>query len=234
MHEPHAVVNVAGSAPQNSRNTRCKKFSQTPVMITSKPTRTMEANFTKASLIVPESRVVAGLLLDGVDGAEWTKKIVQENVLRARAVNTAKSYATVARHRLETTDADLWKLVHEGDRITATQATLVAALRFSPLLALFMRTALADEYRRMSEGLEASAWNRFFEDCAIDHQNLAEASPTTRSKLRQNAFRMLHEAGYVGPGPKRFLQHVRLEPEVRDYLNGLGDEATLSAMEVAR
>lgn len=203
-------------------------------MASNKPATALEANFTKASLIVPESRIVASLLLNAVNETTWQQQIVQENVLQKRTVNTAKSYATIARHRLETSDATLWRLISDGERIVATQATLVATLRFSPLLARFMRTALADEYRRMSPGLDPRIWDRFFEDCAVDHRNLAEASSSTRGKLRQNAFRILHESGYIGPRPQRALQHVRLEPEVREYLNSVGDHSTLTAMDVAR
>lgn len=194
----------------------------------------LDANFTKTSLIVPESRVVAGLLLAGVDEETWRTKIVQENVLQKRTTNTAKSYASIARHRLETMDAQLWELIRDSSLTLATQAVLSATLKFSPLLALFMRTALADEYRRRSQYLEPSVWNRFFEDCAMNHQNLADATPMTRDKLRQNAFRILTEAGYLGVGKSKPLQHPRIQPEIRAYLQTDGENEILAAMECAQ
>lgn len=193
----------------------------------------LEANFTKASLIVAETRIVAALLLDGVDDNVWKQKIEQENILQARTVNTAKSYGAIARYRLECCDAVLLEIVRDADNAVATQAVLVATLKFSPLLALFMRTSLADEYRRMSPKLEDHVWTSFFNDRVLDHQNLAVVSAGTQSKLRQNAYRILTEAGYLGRNRSHPLQHVRIFPEIRNYLVVHDESEILSAIECA-
>lgn len=194
----------------------------------------LEANFTKASLIVAESRIVAGLLLDGVDADAWKQKIESENILQARTKNTAKSYAAIARYRLESCDSTLWEIVRDADVAVSTQAVMAATLKFSPLLALFMRTALADEYRRMSQKLENHVWVSFFSDQALNHPNLAAVSAGTQSKLRQNAYRILTEAGYLGRQRSHLLQHVRVLPEIRGYLVGRHESEVLAAMECAR
>jgi hypothetical protein len=204
-----------------------------PESMTSPNTR-LEANFTKASLIVRETRIVAGLLLDGVDAHLWKQQIEDENVLQKRTVNTARSYATIARHRLECCDAELWAIVRNADNAVATQAVLVAALTFSPLLSLFMRTALADEYRRMSRGLEDHVWVSFVSDQSLNHPNLAAASSGTQTKLRQNAYRILTEAGYLGHARNRPLQHVRVASEVLNYLDSRNESQILAAMECAQ
>src|SRR5262245_24711612 len=69
------------------------------------------AELTAGSLKVPESRIVARLLLDGVDQQGWKDAIEKENVLQARNTVTAKRLARLIRQRLETMDVDLWKLV---------------------------------------------------------------------------------------------------------------------------
>lgn len=194
----------------------------------------IKLNFTKTSLIVPESRIVASLLLEEVDDAEWQQRIVGENILQKRTMNTAKSYATIARHRLETMRPELWEMVRDAQVAVATQAVLAATLKFSSLLALFMRTSLADEYRRMSPTLEDGIWNGFISDLAIDHRNLAEASEGTLAKLRQNAYRILTEAGYLGRNRSHPLQHVRIFPEIRNYLVSHNETDVLAAMECAR
>lgn len=194
----------------------------------------LEANFTKASLIVAETRIVAGLLLDGLDDAAWKQRIEQDNILQARTTNTAKSYAAIARYRLEACNAELWEIVRDADIAVATQAVLVATLKFSPLLALFMRTSLSDEYRRMSPTLEDHIWTSFFGDQAIDHPNLAAVSAGTQAKLRQNAYRILTEAGYLGRNRSHPLQHVRIFPEIRNYLIGHNETEILAAMECAQ
>ena len=55
------------------------------------------ANFTKCSLILPETRVIAGLLLQGVEPREWERQVYELNVLQKRTAKTADSYATLAR-----------------------------------------------------------------------------------------------------------------------------------------
>lgn len=194
----------------------------------------LEANFTKASLIVPETRIIAGLLLDETDPHTWKQKIEQENILHARTVNTAKSYAAIARYRLECCDSTLREIVRDASTAVATQAVLVATLKFSPLLSLFMRTALADEYLRMSPALSEHVWTSFFDDQALHHPNLAAVSEGTQAKLRQNAYRILTEAGYLRRARSRPLQHIRILPEIRQYLVEHQEMEILAAMECAK
>ena len=61
-----------------------------------------QANFTKASLLIPESRIVAGLLLDNIDEDQWHQAIVVDNVLQKRTKNTATTQASLIRNRLAT------------------------------------------------------------------------------------------------------------------------------------
>jgi hypothetical protein len=56
-----------------------------------------KANFTRGGLMVPESRVVAGLLLKGVDADGWRQAIQVENVLAKRSVSTAAAAGSLTR-----------------------------------------------------------------------------------------------------------------------------------------
>jgi hypothetical protein len=104
-------------------------------------------SFTRCSLIVPESRIVAALLLQDVSKQEWQRQIVGLNVLQKRTAKTAVSYASTARSSLETMHPDLWVLVRDGSRPVATQAVLAATVKFSPLLGDFLRTVVRDQFR---------------------------------------------------------------------------------------
>ena len=85
----------------------------------------------------------------------------------------------------------------------------------------------------MSSGLEDRIWRSFFADMSLIHANLAEVSEGTQTKLRQNAYRMLTEAGYLAKNKAKSLQHVRVLPEVRNYLAAHGHNDILSAMDCA-
>jgi len=147
--------------------------------------------FTRCSLIVPETRVVAAMLLEGISKQEWQRQIVELNVLQKRTAKTAITYAGTARSRLETMHPDLWVLVRDESLPVATQAVLAATVKFSPLLGDFLRTVVRDQFRRFSTHLEPRHWNAFLEDGLQVDLDAPTFSASTQVKLRQNAMRML-------------------------------------------
>jgi hypothetical protein len=72
------------------------------------------ADITAGSLKVQESRVIADLLLRGVDTQHWKDTIEKQNLLQVRNPATAKRLARLIRKRLELMDDDLWQLVRDG------------------------------------------------------------------------------------------------------------------------
>ena len=57
------------------------------------------ATITSGSLKVPESRIVAGMLLQGTD--DWRAEILEQNVLQTRSPETAKRLSRLLRARLK-------------------------------------------------------------------------------------------------------------------------------------
>jgi len=97
-----------------------------------------KADPTAGALKLPESRIIADLLLRQVDPEGWTDAIVTKNVLRARNPATARRLTRLIRGRLDTMGPDLWKLVRDGSGKVATHAILAAAVKHSPLLGDFL------------------------------------------------------------------------------------------------
>ena len=56
-----------------------------------------KADIAGGSLKLPESRIIAGLLIDGVSESEWKDAIEVENVLQKRSPGTAKRQASLIR-----------------------------------------------------------------------------------------------------------------------------------------
>jgi hypothetical protein len=73
-----------------------------------------KADITAGSLKVPESRIIADLLLCGINQGEWNEAILDKNVLQARSPETARRLTRLIRRRLETMKASLWRLVRDG------------------------------------------------------------------------------------------------------------------------
>jgi len=91
-----------------------------------------KANFTKGGLMVPESRIVADLLLRGVDAAGWKQAIEVDNLLRKRSPTTASTKAALIRSRLQTMTDGLWRLVRDGSKPVATHAVFAATVMIAP------------------------------------------------------------------------------------------------------
>lgn len=190
------------------------------------------ANFTSCALIVPEARIVAGLLLQGVEGQEWDKQVRELNVLQKRTVKTATTYAKQTRARLQTMDAGLWELVRDGSVPVATHAVLAATVKFSPLFGDFMRTVVRDQFRRFATHLEARYWDAYIEDSLRAQPNMPTLSDSTRVKLRQNAMRMLVESGFIENTRTLRLRSQQIEPVVLHYLRQHNEQYVLDCLQV--
>lgn len=228
MIESAQVALMLALTRMASQNTSISVFEE-KVLFVSSP---YQANFTKCSLIVPESRIIAGLLLQGVDGGDWDRQVRDLNVLQKRTAKTADSYATLARSRLQTMDAGLWELVRDGSSPIATHAVLAATVKFSPLFGDFMRTVVRDQFRRFATHLEARHWDAYIEDSLRSQPNMPTLSDSTRVKLRQNAMRMLAEAGFIENTRSLRLRSQQIEPAVLHYLRQHNEQYVLDCLQV--
>ena len=191
-----------------------------------------QANFTQCSLIVPETRIVAALLLQGVDVQEWDRQIHELNVLQKRTARTADTYANLARLRLQTMSTDLWTLVRDGSVPVATHAALAVTVKFSPLFGDFLRTVVRDQFRRFATHIEARYWDAYIEDSLRAQPNMPTLSDSTRVKLRQNAMRMLAEAGFIENTRSLRLRSQQIEPAVLHYLRQHNEQYVLDCLQV--
>lgn len=193
-----------------------------------------KANFTRGGLMVPESRVVADLLLQGVDAAAWVQAIAVDNRLAKRSRSTAVTKARLIRARLQTLPADLWRLVRDGNTPVATQAVFAAALNHSPLVADFMSLVVRELYRRFEPTLKPQHWDRYLEDCHTRDPGMAVWSAGTLRSLRTRVFGMLAEAGYLTDGRAHRLRPLTVAPEVVRALTAAGEHAVLRCMQVSQ
>ncbi|NJN64545.1 MAG: DUF1819 family protein [Acidobacteria bacterium] len=193
-----------------------------------------QANFTKGGLMVPESRVVADLLLKGVDAAAWKQAIEVDNVLAKRSRTTASTKAILIRARLRTMTEDLWRLARDGSRPVATHAVFAATINYSPLIGDFLDLVVRDLYRRFEEALKPQHWDRFIEDCRDQDPHMPDWSAGTLESLRTRVFGMLTQAGYLSDSRRRRLQPVQVSPEVVRYLKEANEDYALRCMELTR
>ena len=193
-----------------------------------------KANFTKGGLMVPESRLVADLLLRGIDAAGWRQAIEVDNALAKRSPTTASTKAMLIRARLRTMTEDLWRLVRDGSKPVATQAVFAATITYSPLIGDFMDLVVRDLYRRFEETLKPQHWDRYVEDCRGRDPGMPEWTAATLEKLRTRTYGMLTEAGYLSDSRTRTLRPLVVAPEVIQYLNEFQRDYALRCLDLGR
>jgi len=170
------------------------------------------------SLMVRESRIVAELLLAGVDDAAWRVAILDENRLQKPRPATAQRAAQAIRQRLERLERPFWQMLHDGDDQLATQVAFCAALARNLLLVEFIETVVRDAYVTRTEVLEPYLWEDFLDERTQRDPSIAGWAVSSRRKMGQVAFRMLSQVGLLSDARHRRLQSLLVRTEVNVLL----------------
>ena len=192
-----------------------------------------KADITAGALKVPESRVVAGLLLQGLDAKGWQDAVVKRNVLQARSPATATRLVKLIRGRLEPMGADLWKLVKDGKGNVATHAILAAAVKSSPLLGDFLDLVVRDQHRRFAKTLSNKLWEDYLDGCRERDADMPLWHDSTRKRLRSSVYQTLAQAGYIDGTRTLRLQTVQVAQPVLKYLDTHDEDYVLRCIQVA-
>jgi hypothetical protein len=191
-----------------------------------------KADITAGALKLPESRLIADLLLRQIDAEGWREAIVTKNVLRARHPATARRLTKLIRGRLETMGPDLWKLVRDGSGKVATHAILAAAVKQSPLLGDFLDIVVGEQYRLFSTALTNKLWADYLEGCRERDPDMPLWNETTRRRLRSSVFQVLAQAGYIENTRSLKLQTVHIAEQVLHFLKANQEEYVLRCIQV--
>lgn len=190
------------------------------------------ADITAGALKVPESRIIADLLLREATDPEWRKAIYEENVLQARSLKTAKRISILIHGRLSLVEAPLWRMVRDGSSVEATHACLAAAVKSSRLLGDFLDLVLREQYRTFKVTLARRIWSDFVEDCRARDAEMPAWSDSTITRLRSSVYSILAEAGYIDSTKTRNLQAVHIVKPVLDYLEQHDEHYVLRCIQV--
>jgi hypothetical protein len=192
-----------------------------------------DSDLTGGSLMVRESRMVAGLMLEKATPEEWDQAIRVENILQKKSPASARRNAQAIRKRLERIEPEFWRALRDGDEELATQAAFCAALERNLLLVEFMERVMRDAYVTHAENLELFQWADFLEECAHRDPNIYDWKESSKKKMGQVVFRMLAEMGYLKSTRSLKLQHVVIRPEIRTMLDDTYKQRIRKCMEVS-
>ena len=185
------------------------------------------ADITAGALKLPESRLIADLLLRQVDAEGWKDAIVTNNILQARNPATARRLTTLIRRRLETMGPNLWELVRDGNGTVATHAVFAASVKHSPLLGDFLEIVVAEQYRLFSPALTHALFTNYLEGCRERDPEMPQWNETTVRRLRSSVFQMLAQAGYIENTRSLKLKTVHIAEQVLQYLKANKEQYVL-------
>lgn len=191
------------------------------------------AEISAGSLMLPESRRIATLLLTHPTKAQWFEVLKLDNVLQKKSPATARRQARLIRNRLETLEDEAWSLIAEGSLEVATQLLFAAAIKHSQILGDFLRDVYAGHLRRLETNLApAKDWEAFMADCLQRDPEIANFSDVTKAKMLQVVLRVLAEGRYVDSTKTLRLTPPHLHPDVVHYLKKHGEATVLFLMDM--
>jgi len=192
-----------------------------------------KADITAGALKLPESRLIADLLLRHVDAEGWKDAIITKNILQTKTPGTGRRITQLVRGRLETMGPELWKLVRDGKGTVAIHALLAAAVKHSALVGDFLRISVAEQYRLFSPALTPKVFAHFLEGCRERDPEMPEWSQTTCKRLRSSVFQVLAQAGYIESTRSLKLQTVHISDQVLRYLKSNKEDYVLRCIRVS-
>ena len=190
------------------------------------------ATITSASLRLRESRIIADLLLQGVNDVTWKEELVERNVLQMGSVESIKRISRLLRARLEPLGEGLWSMVRDGGRTQAIQAAFAGALKNSRLLGDFMDITMREQRALFAKKLEYPMWNEYIAGCRGRDPDMPHWTDATVARLRSAVFCMLAEADYLKDTRSLLMQNVFVDDQLADYLRDRGEAYVLRCMEV--
>lgn len=189
------------------------------------------AEMSAGSLMLPESRRVAALLLTHPSAQAWHLAMVQDNLLQKKPA-TAQRQATLIRKRLTCLDEPAWEAIVQSDNELAIQLLFAGAMRHSLLLAAFLRNVYRPAHQRMDRQLTAAWWEPFLADCAQHDPAVATWASSTRRKLYEVTVRIFVEAKYLDSSRNSHLNPPFLHPSLASHLRRLNTPELLHLMDL--
>lgn len=152
-------------------------------------------SFTSGGLLVREADAIVAEYLRTRDWAAVRQLVVERNLLQARTNSSSVRVARETIQRLGALDDAELEILADASLTERCQLMWTAACRRYDLIGDFAEEVVRERFLLMTPTVVAEDFERFMTSKSLWHPELDELRPSTREKLRQTIFRMLHEAG---------------------------------------
>ena len=174
-------------------------------------------SFTTGSLYHRESVKLAALYLELGDWNAVRDKVISENLLQARTLNTLKRVCSEVISRLKTFSIEELDFLVEANPQEQGYLLWLATCRRYRFIADFAIEVLRERYITLKTDVNHEDFDSFFNRKLEWHTELDVIQPTTRNKLRQVLFRILREAGLLASN--NIINAAILSPELLNAIS---------------
>lgn len=154
-------------------------------------------SFTTGGLFLRESEDAITRFLRLSNWADVRAEILKENTLQVRTKAAAIRVSKEMISRLEMLnpyEVEFWIDTSNADR---AYLLWVAICRRYPFVGDFAREVLREYFVLRRREITPTDFDAFFNSKALWHEELDQLAKSTQSKLRQNLFRMMRDAGFI-------------------------------------
>ncbi len=151
-------------------------------------------SFTTGTLFYHESVKLAELYFELGEWQTVRTNALEQNVLQARTLNTAKKNCREVISRLKLLTTDEIKILVDGTRQEQGLMLWLAVCKRYRFIFDFAVEVLREKFLTLELNLTYEDYDAFFNAKAEWHDELERLTETTRIKLRQVVFKMLREA----------------------------------------
>ncbi len=174
-------------------------------------------SFTTGSLFHRESVKLAALYLELGDWNAVRDKVISNNLLQTRTLNTLKRVCREVISRLKTLSIEELDFLVEANPQEQGYLLWLATCRRYRFIADFAIEVLRERYITLKTDVNHEDFDSFFNRKSEWHAELDAIQPTTRNKLRQVLFRILREAGLLASN--NIINAAILSPELLNAIS---------------
>jgi Putative inner membrane protein (DUF1819) len=182
-------------------------------------------SFTTGGLFINESEDAARRYLQAGNWDTARAEVRTENTLQVRTAAAALRISKEIVARLETLSKEEVSFLVECSATDRVHLLWSAVSRRYSFIQEFARDVLREHFVLMRRQLLLSDFDAFYNQKALWHPELDQLAKSTQSKLRQNLFRMMRDAGYIND--QNHIAQAMLTPNLAQLLAKQGIDSLL-------
>ncbi|MBH0009580.1 DUF1819 family protein [Salinibacterium sp. SWN1162] len=163
-------------------------------MTDTEPYKRYALSFTSGGLLVREAEIVVSEYLSVRDWGMARHAVTEQNLLQARTTSSSVRVSREAAQRVSVLEDSELEMFADLSYTERCHLMWAAACRRYELIGDFAEEVVRERFLLMTPTVGLEDFERFMARKGLWHTELDELKPSTRTKLRQSAFRMLHEA----------------------------------------